>query len=204
MLAITRQRGAALPVLAASLLLALSGCGVVGGLLRPDAPEPTLRTVPPEVLTRAAEACGTTEDAPTGDVSFEAAVERSQEAQPSGMTLPLTVTVQLDSGHGDHSAGPGGARGVVLGAEGTVAGLVTGVTVTDEGRPRGGEQSGAVEVALGACPGPGIALGEPLPDGDYSLVLHGTVSPLDHNHGQQEYWIAPGVDVAVSDGAIVP
>ncbi|GAA1711188.1 hypothetical protein [Brachybacterium phenoliresistens] len=204
MLAIAHRRRAALPVLAASLLLALSGCGIVGGLLRPDVPEPTLRTVPAEVLARSAEACGTREDAPTGDVSFEASVERSPEAQPSGMTLPLTVTVQLASGHGEHSAGPGGTRGVLVGEEGMVAGLVTAVTVTDEGRPRDGAQTGAFAVELGACPVAGIELGAPLPDGDYSLVLHGTVSPLDHNHGQQEYWIAPGVDVAVSDGAIVP
>ncbi|WP_157975579.1 hypothetical protein [Brachybacterium sp. YJGR34] len=197
-----RRPGTAPLLLAAGSALTLSACGIVAGPTPTEPPAPSPHTVSSEALARAAEACGTAETEPPGDVSFEAEVARAPDAMPSGMALPLEVNVQLGSEHGEHSAELRGVRGVVVDPDGMVAGLVTAVSVLTEDRARAEEQSGTVELTLGACPGPGTELGEPLPDGEYDLIANGTVGPVGHAHAEQEYWIAPAVELSVADGAI--
>lgn len=192
----------ALIVLAAGGLLVLPGCGMIPWLV--PAPEPTASAptaLSPEQLEHAAEACGAPSTAPEGDASFPATVG-AEGSPPAAMRMRVAVEVDLDSSHGRHAADLPWTRGVVTDEDGTVIGLVTAVEPVELDRPRGGEQSGTLEVSLGACPAGGTRLGDPLPDGEHQLVLSGLIDPLDHQHEQQEHWTAPPLPLRVQDGRI--
>lgn len=122
------------------------------------------------------------------------------------MTLPLGLRVDLASDHGKHSVDLERLSGFLVDGSGIVVGLVTGTATPPGGGTSGpsAAYSAPIVVSLGACPADGVELADPVPDGDYSLVLSGPVSPVDHDHGQQEYWLAPPVPLTVGGGAIAP
>ncbi len=80
-------------------------------------------------------------------------------------------------------------------ADDTVVGMVT-TNSADETT----SNSATVEITLGACPGDGLDLGDPLPDGTYVLRLYGIIDPTDHAHAQAENWVAEPLTVTVADG----
>ena len=193
----------------AAAVVVLSGCwpwsAPVG---EPATPEPVATSATPfedDRLELLAERCGSTDAEPMGDVSFTGTATRPQVLQPNGMTVPLGMHIDLESEHGEHSVDLGWTSGYLTDGSGTVVGLVTGVATPPGGGSGSAPGYGApIVVSLGACPADGVDLADPLPDGDYALVLSGPVSPEDHDHAQQEYWVAPPVPLTVSGGEVEP
>lgn len=203
------RRIAAAAVTAAVAIACLSGCwpwsAPVGEPATPHPVETSATPFEPDRMDLLAERCGTADAAPQGDVSFRGEATRPQVLQPAGMTIPLGLHVELESEHGTHSVDLDLTSGYLTDGAGTVVGVVTGIA-TPPGGASGSSAgiSAPVVVSIGACPTAGLALGEPVPDGSYALVLSGPVSPDDHDHAQQEYWLAEPVPLTVTDGEVDP
>jgi hypothetical protein len=192
--------------MAAAAALALGGCwGWSAPVGDPATPAPVTETaspLEPARLERAAEACGTADAVPRGDTSFVGEAAWDDMYLPDGMTVRVSVRVVLEAEHGDHSVDLNWTSGTVTGPDGTVVGIVTGLSTPGNGSGSGTALSSVVYVSLGSCTEADAALGEPLADGSYELVLSGLVNPVDHNHAEQEYWVANPVAFDVVDGDI--
>ena len=180
-------------VVAAAMLLA--GCTPSSQTPPPTQSAPTKAASPdPERLAYLAEECGAVWTEPAADNSFTADVSPGS-GEPAGMRLSVEVDVSLDSSHGRHEAHLRWLQGYVGDADDTVVGMVT-MNTADETT----SNSATVEITLGACPGDGLDLGDPLPDGTYVLRLYGIIDPTDHAHAQAENWVAEPLTVTVADG----
>lgn len=177
------------------IVVALAAVAALAACSSPGSPPPAepLEERRLEYLT---ETCGSMWTEPHGDVSFQATAAPAEPSREA-MTAKIKVDVNLDSDHGKHSAGLKWVHGYVTDEKDFVVGLVTGI-----GAAEGASGSGVVEVTLGACPVEGPLPKDPLADGGYRLALYGAVSPTDHNHGQQEYWVADPLAVTVKDGEL--
>lgn len=179
-------------VVAAAMLLV--GCTPSSQTPPPTQSAPTKAASPdPERLAYLAEECGATWTEPSADNSFTADVSAASEGE--GMRLSVEVDVSLDSSHGRHEAHLRWLQGYVGDADDTVVGMVT-TNSADETT----SNSATVEITLGACPGGGLDLGDPLADGTYALRLYGIIDPTDHVHAQAENWVAEPLTVTVADG----
>lgn len=196
-------------VSAAAFALSLGSCWSAPVPDGPATPEPVETSATPfeqDRLELEAQRCGLPDAAPPADTAFVGKATWPSGLLPNGMTVPVSVRVSLESDHGDHTVDLGRMWGSITDAGGTVIGLVTGVAT-----PPGGARSGPasafsapIVVSLGSCPPPGdsTGIGGPLPDGDYDLVLSGPVSPDDHAHDQQEYWVAAPLPFSVAGGEV--
>lgn len=150
--------------------------------------------VPSDRLAYLAEACGDVWTEPRGDNAFSATVVPS-DAESAGMTVRLTVSVDVGGSHARHTASLRAFQGYVTDEAGTVVGLVTGLDAPDD-------PAGDVAVTLGACPADDAAPDAPLPDGSYQLRAYGPITPVDHVHVQQEYWVAEPLALTVAGGDV--
>lgn len=192
--------------MAAAAALVLAGCWGWSAP-RPDEPaepvpvETAATPLDPEALALAAERCAATEAAPAG--TFETEIDRSTWVLPNGTTIQVSLLVPLRTDHGKHTVSLEHTQGSVLDGDRRVVGIVDGLAAHPGSSGPGVALGSAVVVSLGACPGGGIEVGVPLPDGDYQLVLFGPINPVDHDHATQEHWVTPGLDLSVADGEIL-
>lgn len=174
----------------------------------PATPEPVSTSpapVDPDLLAVTAQRCGTTEPAPSEpSADFPADLTRSTTLLPDGMTTALGITVSAEADHGEHTVRVEHAQGTVTDADGVVAGVVVALTVPGSHAARTASLSAPVYLTLGSCPDDGAALGDPLPDGRYRLILHGYVEATDHDHAEAEHWVTPALPLEVADGEILP
>ena len=174
------------------IVLALAAVAALAACSSADSPPPA-GPLDERRLEHLAEACGSVNTGPRGDVSFRATAAPAEPVEEA-MTARVKIDVNLDSAHGKHSAGLKWVHGYVTDDKNTVVGLVTGIGATE-----GASGSGVVELTLAACPVEGLPK-DPLGDGAYGLALYGAVSPTDHDHAQQEYWVAAPLAVTVTGG----
>lgn len=183
-------------LLLTAVLLLMAGC-TPGPQKSPTPPDetPGPTPVPSDRLDYLAQACGDVWTEPRGENAFSAIVVPSG-APPTGMTVRLTVSVHVGGrSHARHTASLRAFQGYVTDAAGTVVGLVTGLDAPDD-------PTGDVALTLGACPADGAAPGAPLPDGSYQLRAYGPITPVDHVHVQQEYWVAEPLALTVAGGDV--
>jgi hypothetical protein len=200
---------AVMAVATAAVALLLGSCWSAPVPDGPATPVPVETSATPfeqDRLELEAQRCGLPDAAPPTDGAFVGEARWPSGLLPNGMTVPVSVRVELESDHGDHTVDLGRTWGSVTDAGGgTVLGLMTGVAT-----PGGASSAPApaisapIVVSLGSCPPPGEdgEIGSPLPDGDYDLVLSGPVSPDDHAHDQQEYWVAAPLSFSVAGGEV--
>lgn len=192
----------------AAAALALSGCWgwsapVPDGPATPEPVSTSPAPLDPEALERAAtQLCGSTEPAPAP--AFSAELTRPDSTLPNGMTLALGLRIVLESDHGEHSVRLDATQGSVVDGGGRVVGLVTELSIPGSATGSGPAVSMPVYLTIGSCPGQGAELGDPLPDGDYALLLFGPITPEDHDHAQAEHWVTQALPLSVADGEILP
>lgn len=180
---------------ASALALALCALALTGCLTPPSPPAPSPTPLSMEQLEPLIAECGGA--VPSQRETFSAVTLSVAEA--SGMLVTLDVGVDAGGGsgnpHGEHELGGVSVRVV------DETGRVVGITMADGWRELSGLE-GLREVELGACPAGAGAVGGALADGDYRLIVSGSLRPLDHAHAQQEVWLAEPLAITVVSGAI--
>ncbi len=189
-------------VAAVAVVVVLAGCWSAPDDPAPTAPVPTdAAPIDDERLELVARACGGPVDdsAPAAFPGDLAPTEQS--GTTSSDVLTATLRIDLTSDHGEHSADLAYTSGLVSDEDGTVVGVVTGISF-GEVDERDESATATLALTVGACATGGADLGATLPDGTYRLELVGMIRPLDHDHAEQEQWATAPVELTLDDGAV--